>query len=59
MANKTFASGTNASDFDELDLGAVSYKKLNKGDVVSFYKAENGTGMNMPALLAKIEYIRR
>jgi len=59
MASKTFSNGVDASAFDEVDLGSVSAKNLNKGEVISFYKAENGSGMNMPALLAKIEYIRK
>jgi len=58
IASKTFSSGVNASEYDETDLGAVSNNLLNEGDVVTFKKSENGTGMTMPALTAKIEYVR-
>jgi len=58
IATKTFASGTDATAFDETDLGAVSNNLLNEGDVVYFEKAENGSGLTMPALLAKIDVIR-
>jgi len=58
ICSVTFAAGTDVSAFDEYDMGSLSNNILNKGDVVSFAKAENGTGMDMPDLIAKIEYIR-
>jgi len=58
IATKTFGSGTDATAFDENDLGAVSNNLLNEGDVVYFEKAENGSGAIMPALLAKIDIVR-
>lgn len=59
MASQAFTSGNDVSAHDEFTFGeSVVNNTLNKGDVISFYKAESGTGMDMPALLAKIEYIR-
>ena len=57
IASKQFASGTDAAAFDVTTLGTLgSAKTLAAGDVVSFKKAEAGTGMDMPNLLVSIEY---
>ena len=58
VASKTFTTNVNASAFAETDLGAVSYGVLPLATSISFYKDENGTGMNMPDLVAKLEIIR-
>lgn len=58
IAYLQFASGINASSFVEKDLGAVTANVLTQGAVVSFYKAESGTGMAMPDLVAKLEIER-
>jgi len=58
IATKTFTSGVNATAYVEFDLGQVDNNLLNQGDVVTFEKFENGSGMTMPSLLVKIEYVR-
>lgn len=58
VASATFTTGTNASAFVEKDLGAISYGVLPLATSISFYKDENGTGMEMPDLVAKMEIIR-
>ncbi len=58
IASVTFTTGVNASAFVEKDLGSISYGVLPLATAVSFYKDENGTGMNMPNLVAKLEIIR-
>jgi len=59
IASKAFTNGVNGAAFDYVTFGAVSNNLLNEGDVVSFAKAESGSGMNMPDLVAVIEYVRR
>lgn len=57
IASVDFTSGTNAAAFDATSLGTLGAgKTLAAGDVVSFKKAEAGSGMNMPNLLVVIEY---
>jgi len=56
IASVTFSNGVNVSAFDEKDFGAVSHNYLNAGDVVSLAKSENGSGMDMPDLIVKIEF---
>jgi len=56
IASVTFSNGVNAAAFDEKDFGSVSKNYLNAGDVVSLAKSENGSGMDMPDLIVKIEY---
>lgn len=57
IASLAFTSGTDATAFDALSLGTLGAgKTLAAGDVVSFKKAEAGSGMNMPNLLVVIEY---
>ena len=58
IASVTFASGTNASPFDTIDLGAVANNILEAGDVVSFVKKNNGTGMQAPACEATVVVVR-
>lgn len=54
IASKAFTLNVNATAFDFVDLGTVSNNSLAQYDVVSFYKAEAGTGMAMPNLAAVI-----
>jgi len=57
IASVDFTSGTDAAAFDAFSLGTLGdAKTLAAGDVVSFKKAEAGTGMDMPNLLVVIEY---
>lgn len=57
IASVDFTAGTDAAAFDATSLGTLgSAKTLAAGDVVSFKKAEAGTGMDMPNLLVVIEY---
>ena len=58
IASKTFSSGVDATAYAETDLGALTNNVLAEGDVVVFAKTVNGGGATMPALLAKIEYVR-
>jgi len=58
MVTKTFDNAINASQFDEVDLGAVSYAEFNEGDTITFEKFENNSGANMPGVTAVIQYIR-
>jgi len=58
IAGVTFTTGVDASAYVEKDLGSVSNNTLPLATVVTFYKNENGTGMNMPNLLAKLEVVR-
>ena len=58
VASVTFSNGNNASAYAEKDLGAVSNGDLPLATVITFYKDENGSGMDMPNLLAKLEVVR-
>lgn len=58
IASVTFTTGTNVSALDEKDLGTITGGVLPLATVITFFKNEGGTGMNMPALLARIEYVR-
>ena len=60
IATKTFSNGINASAFDDTDLGAITTTNnlLSEKDTVTFEKFENGSGLEMPALTAVVEYVR-
>jgi hypothetical protein len=60
IATLTFASGTDATAYDDKSLGAVAEAQevLSEGDTASFEKFENGTGMSQPALVAYLEIER-
>jgi len=56
MASRAYTLGVNVAAFDYEDLGDVSYRDLAKDDVLSFYKAVTGTGMDMPDLVPVVEF---
>ena len=58
IVSLTFTNGVDASAYAEKDLGSLSNNVLNLATVVTFFKDENGSGMNMPNLLAKLEVVR-
>ena len=60
IASKAFTLAVDAGQFDETDLGNISaqWRDLKEGDVVSFFKAETGAGLEMPELIAQVRYIK-
>jgi len=58
IAYVTFDTGVNASAYVEKNLGAISNGVLPLATVVTFYKDESGSGMDMPDLIAKLEVVR-
>jgi len=56
MAQKVYETGIDATDFNFEDLGTVSYRDLVKGDVITFFKVHSGTGLDLPACVAIVEF---
>lgn len=57
IASKTYDNGIDEIAFDFADFGALSNAKLAKDETVTFAKTTPGTGMNMPDLIAVIEFL--
>ncbi len=61
VATLTFASGTNASDFDERDItlsGTPANLTVAEGDILAWVSTANGTGIADPGGTAIVEITR-
>jgi len=58
IASRDYSSGNDVAAMDFEDSGTLSNASLAEGDTVSFKKAETGTGMAMPDLIAVVEFER-
>jgi len=56
VAGKQYNNGVDEAEFDFADFGAVSNARLAKDDTVTIAKTTPGSGMNMPDLIAVVEF---
>lgn len=56
MGSVDFTAGEDVAAFDYKDFGDLTNTGLDAGDTVTIKKSEAGTGMDMPRLLAVIQY---
>ena len=57
IAGKAYDNGIDEIAFDFADLGTISNSRLVKDDTVTFAKTTPGSGMNMPDLIAILEFL--